>query len=166
MKKVFFVLFVVAMINTSCQTKTKVAPVDLAAAKVTVTELLDKFSSGMKSKDANILTSLFTEDCLICGTDSKELLNKVDWSNMMVQTFADTSLNMNYTIDKREIRVSKDGNSAIALEQTFFKSFSQKMPVRIIYHLVKGNDNWLFDFFSISFIPNNEDIGKLNKALE
>jgi uncharacterized protein (TIGR02246 family) len=166
MKKVLFVLFVVAMIIASCQTKTKVAPVDLAAAKVVVTELLDKFSSGMKSKDANALSSLFTDDCLICGTDSKELLNKVDWSNMMVQTFADTSLNMNYTIDKREIRVSKDGNSAIALEQTFFKSFSQKMPVRIIYHLVKGNDNWLFDFFSISFIPNNEDIGKLNKALE
>ena len=53
----------VAMINTSCQTKTKVAPVDLAAAKATVTELLDKFSSGMKSKDANALTSLFTDDC-------------------------------------------------------------------------------------------------------
>jgi len=65
-----------------------------------------------------------------------------------------------------EIRVSKNSNSAIALEQTLFKSFSQNMPVRIIYHLVKGNDNWLFDFFSISFIPNNEDIGKLNKALE
>ena len=166
MKKVLFVLFIVGMITTSCQPKTKVAPVDLAAAKVAVTELLDKFSSGMKSKDANALTSLFTDDCLICGTDSRELLSKVDWSNMMVQTFADTSLNMNYTIDKREIRVSKDGNSAIVLEQTLFKSFSQNMPVRIIFHLVKGIDNWLFDFFSISFIPNNEDIDKLNKALE
>ena len=40
MKKVLFVLFVVAMIISSCQTKTKVAPVDLAAAKVAVTELL------------------------------------------------------------------------------------------------------------------------------
>jgi len=44
--------------------------------------------------------------------------------------------------------------------------FSQKMPMRIVYHLVKNGDNWLIDFISWSFIPNNEDLGKLNKALE
>ena len=43
---------------------------------------------------------------------------------------------------------------------------SQKMPVRMVSHLVKSGNDWLIDFISISFIPNNEDLGKLNKALE
>jgi hypothetical protein len=85
---------------------------------------------------------------------------------MMNQTFADTSLKVNYTIDKCEIRIAADANSAIAVEQMFFKAFSQKMPIRMVYHLVKNNDNWLFDFVSWNFIPDNEDLGKLNKALE
>lgn len=82
------------------------------------------------------------------------------------QVFADTSLKIDITVDKREIRIAKDGNSAVALEQMFLKPFSQKIPVRNIYHLVKVNDIWQIDFTSVSFIPNNEDIGRLNKALE
>jgi hypothetical protein len=110
--------------------------------------------------------TLLTDDGLYCGTDSKELLNKADLSKGMNQSFADTTLVMNYTIDKREIRIAADGNSAIVVEQMFFKAYSQKIPIRLVYHLIKNNDNWLFDFISWSFIPNNEDIGKLNKALE
>jgi hypothetical protein len=34
----------------------------------------------------------------------------------------------------------------------------------MIYHLVKENDNGQFDFVSWNFIPNIEDIAKLNKA--
>lgn len=86
--------------------------------------------------------------------------------NNIRQMFTDTSLMPDITIDKREIRIAKDGNSAIALEQMFLKPFSQKLPVRNIYHLVKINDTWQFDFTSVGFIPHNEDIGKLNKALE
>ena len=109
---------------------------------------------------------LLTDNGLYCGTDSRELLDKAGLSNMMNQTLADTSLKVDYSIDKREIRIAADGNSAIAVEQMFFNAFSQKMPIRIVYHLVKNNDNWLFDFVSWNFIPNNEDLGKLNKALE
>jgi uncharacterized protein (TIGR02246 family) len=166
MKKIYYLLLVAAMIITACQTKTKIVPVDTAAAKVAVTALLEKYNLAMKAKDANTLMSLLTEDGLYCGTDSKELLSKAELSKMMNQTLADTSLVMNYAIDKREIRIASDGNSAIALEQMFFKAFSQKIPIRMIYHLVKNNDNWLFDFVSWNFIPNNEDLGKLNKALE
>ena len=154
------------MIITACQTKTKIVPVDTAAAKVAVTTVLDKYNSAMKAKDANVLMTLLTDDGLYCGTDSKELLDKTSLSNMMNQTFADTSLKVNYKIDKREIRIAADGNSAIAMEQMFFNAFSQKIPIRMVYHLVKNNDNWLFDFVSWNFIPNNEDLGKLNKALE
>ncbi len=166
MKRTFYLMLVAVMIITACQTKTKIVPVDTAAAKVAVTAVLDKYNSAMKAKDANTLMNLLTDDGLYCGTDSKELLDKANLSNMMNQTFADTTLVVNYAIDKREIRIAADGNSAIAVEQMFFKAFSQKIPIRMVYHLVKNNDNWLFDFVSWNFIPNNEDLGKLNKALE
>jgi uncharacterized protein (TIGR02246 family) len=166
MKRTFYLMLVAVMIITACQTKTKIVPVDPAAAKVAVTTVLDKYNSAMKAKDANAIMTLLTDNGLYCGTDSKELLDKASLSNIMNQTFADTSLKVNYSIDKREIRIATDGNSAIAVEQMFFKAFSQKMPMRMVYHLVKNGDNWLFDFVSWNFIPNNEDLGKLNKALE
>ena len=166
MKKVLLVLFTTAMIITSCRTKTKVAPVDLAAAKVAVTKVLDTHWSAVKAKDADAVIALLTDDALCCGSDSKEFWNKTDMYNNIRQMFADTSLKIDITIDKREIRIAKDGNSAITLEQLIMKPFSQKIPVRNIYHLVKINDIWQIDFTSVSFIPNNEDIAKLNKALE
>ena len=166
MKKNVLLLFIVALIVTSCQTKTKVVPVDLAAAKVAVTKVLDNYWSAFKAKDANAVLTLYTDDILSCGSDSKELLNKAEISNAIKQMLADSSLKINFTLDKREIRIDKDGNSAIALEQMLWRPMSQKIPIRIVYHLVKVNDNWLFDFSSVSFIPNNEDISKLNKALE
>jgi ketosteroid isomerase-like protein len=151
---------------SSYQTKTKVLPADLAAAKVAVTKVLDTHWSAVKAKDADAVIALVTDDFLSCGTDSKEFWNKTDMHNTIKQMFADTLLKIDITIDKREIRIAKDGNSAVTLEQMFMKPFSQKIPVRTIYHLVKVNEIWQIDFTSTSFIPNNEDIGKLNKALE
>jgi uncharacterized protein (TIGR02246 family) len=166
MKKTLFAILLAALTLMSCQTKTKPAVVDTEAAKAAVTQVLDKFDTGMNTRNANSLLALFMEDCFICGTDSKELLTKEEWSTYMKDAFADTTLNVNMKADKREIRIAKDGASAMAIEQTMFKFFCPKIPLRIVYHLVKNNDAWMIDFFSIALIPNNEDIGKLNKALE
>jgi ketosteroid isomerase-like protein len=166
MKRLLLVLFIVAMVFTSCQTKTKVLSDDMSAAKVAVTKVLDTHWSAVKAKDANAIMALLTDDILSCGTDSKEFWNKTDMYNNIKQMFTDTSSKIDIKIDKREIRIAKDGNSAIALEQMFLKPYSQKIPVRNIYHLVKVNEIWQFDFTSVSFIPDNEDIEKLNKAFE
>ena len=151
---------------SSSQTKTKVMPVDLTAAKVAVLKVFDTHWFAVKAKDADAIMDLLTEDVLACGSDSKEFWSKTDMSDTIKQMFADTSFKMDIKIDKRVIRIAKDGNSAIALEQMFMRPYSQKIPVRNIYHLVKVNDIWQFDFTSVSFIPDNEDIDKLNKALE
>ena len=45
-------------------------------------------------------------------------------------------------------------------------ALSEKIPIRFISHLMKTDENWTIDFFSWSFIPLNEDIAKLNEALE
>jgi ketosteroid isomerase-like protein len=166
MKRLLLVLFIVATVFTSCQTKTNDLPADLTAAKVAVTKVLDTHWSAVKAKDADAVIALLTDDALSCGTDSKEFWNKTDMYNSIRPMFADTSFKIDITIDKRLIRIAKDGNSAIALEQMFMKPFSKKIPVRNIYHLVKINDIWKIDFTSVGFIPDNEDIGKLNKALE
>jgi uncharacterized protein (TIGR02246 family) len=166
MKRHILVLFIVAMVFTSCHKNTKVLPADLTSAKVDVTKVLDTHWSAVKAKDANAIMNLLADDALSCGTDSKEFWSKTEMSNNIKQMFADTSLKIDFIIDKREIRIAKDGNSAIALEQMFMKPYSQKIPVRNIYHLVKVNDIWQIDFTSVSFIPDNEDIDKLNKALE
>jgi ketosteroid isomerase-like protein len=166
MKRLLFVLFIVAVGFTSCHTKIKVLPADLTAAKVAVTKALDSHWTAVKAKDANAVMALLTDDVLSCGTDPEEFWNKTDMYANIRQMFADTSLKVDITIDKREIRIAADGNSAVALEQMFLKPFSRKIPVRSIYHLVKIYDIWQFDFTSVGFIPNNEDIGKLNKALE
>lgn len=166
MKRIYYPMLVAVIITTACQTKTKTIPVDTAAAKIAVTTLLDKYNSAWNAKDVSTMTSLLTDDGLFCGTDSSELLDKKALSAGWTQAMSDTSLVLNYLIDKREIRITADGNSAIAIEQMLMKAISPKMPVRIVYHLVKNSDNWLFDFISWNFIPNNEDLDKLNKALE
>ena len=166
MKEIKFVLFIFAMVFVSCQTKTKVMPVDMTESEEAVTRVLDAHWSAVKAKDADAVIALVTEDFLSCGTDPKEFWNKTDMYNTVKQMFVNTELKIDITVDKREIRIARDCNSAIALEQMFMKPFSQKIPVRTVYHLVKDKNTWLIDFTSTGFIANNEDIDKLNKALE
>jgi ketosteroid isomerase-like protein len=161
---IYYIL--IAMIISSCQTKTKVNPIDMTESKEAVTRVLDTHWSAVEAKDADAVIALVTDNFLSYGTDPKEFWNKTDMYNTVKQMFANTELIIDVTVDKREIRIARDGNSAIAIEQMFMKPFSQKIPVRTVYHLVKDNNTWLIDFTSTGFIPNNEDIGKLNRALE
>jgi ketosteroid isomerase-like protein len=166
MKEIINVLFIFAMVFISCQSKTKVMPVDMTESKEAVIRVLDAHWSAVKAKDADAVIALVTDDFLSCGTDPKEFWNKTDMYNTVKQMFTNTELKIDITVEKREIRITRDGNSAIAMEQMFMNPFSQKIPVRTVYHLVKDNNTWLIDFTSTGFIPKNEDIDKLNKALE
>jgi ketosteroid isomerase-like protein len=166
MKKVLFILCIAGMTITACQQKTTTIPVDKEASKVAVATLLDKYDSAFKAKDAPTLIALLAEDGLFCGTDPSEILDKKQTSDGWIQYFADTSLVIDYTVDKREMLIAKDGNSAIAIEQLYFKILSPNIACRLIFHAVKSGEDWKFDFISWNFIPKNEDIEKLNKAVE
>lgn len=156
-------LFIFAMTFVSCQTKPNV---DMTELKEEVAKILDDHWSALNAKDADAVIALVSENFLSCGSDPKEFWNKTDMYNTVKKMLANPELKIDIKVDKREIRISKDGNSAIAFEQMFLTPYSQKIPVRTVYHLVKENDNWLIDFISTGFIPKNEDIDKLNKALE
>jgi len=115
-------------------------PFDLNESEEAVTRVLDAHWSAVKAKDADAVIALVTDDFLSCGTDSKEFWNKTDMYNTVKQMFANIELKIDITVDIREIRIARDGDSAIALEQMFMNPFSQKIPIRTVYHLVKDNN--------------------------
>ena len=166
MKKTIYIFSIAVIIITACQPKTKIVPVDTEAAKAAISALFDKYNSAYKAKDTNTLLAALTDDVLACGTDPSEFMDKKQISDGWTQAFADTSFKINYSIDRREIRVAADGNSALVVEQYVMLVLSPNIPIRCIYHAVKAGENWMLDFISWNFIPKNEDIVKLNKALE
>lgn len=166
MKKIIPPLILVAIMFSSCNNKNEVPTADPEESRIAVEKTLDRHWSAVKEGDAETILDLLTDDALSCGSDSKEFWSKTAMADNIRNMFTDSAMKINVKIDKRIIRVASDGNSAIALEQMFLEPYSQKIPVRNVYHLVKVNNDWKFDFTSVSFIPDNEDIGKLNEALQ
>jgi len=167
MKRIFLFLSIAAMAITACQQKPKTVPVDIEAEKAAISALFDKFTSALNVQDVKTLTALLTDDALGCGTDPSEFWNKKQLSDVWTQQFADSSLTINWLIDKREIRVAADGKSAIIVEQYVLPMIiSSKITIRNIYLTIKANGNWMIDFISWNIVLKNEDIPKLNKAME
>ena len=166
MKKIYFLLSIVLVVVASCQQTPQVVPVDIEAEKANIATLFDRFNSAFNVKDVPAMAAFLTEDALSCGTDPSEFWNKKQITDLWTQSFADTTLKINYSYSKREIRVAPDGNSAIVVEQYIMPFLSSKIPLRNVYNAIKTKDNWMIDFISWNFIPKNEDIPKLNKAVE
>ena len=166
MKKIYYLTIVAALLIVACQQTPKTIPVDIAGEKVAISALFDKYISAFNAKDAAAMATFLADDALSCGTDPSEFWNKKQIIDLWTQGFADTALKINYTYSRREIRVATDGNSAIVVEQSIMPFLSSKIPIRTVYNAVKTNDNWMIDFISWNFIPLNEDIPKLNKAVE
>ena len=166
MKTKTYVLFFVVLMMAACQPKTETEPVDIAAAEEAVSLKLDNFHVSIKAGNANDMMALLDNEGLYCGTDPIELWDKESLSNLMTESMADSSFSLDYSIENRKIRIAADGYTAIVLEQYTMNVLSEKMPVRFVSHLVKTDENWMIDFISWSFIPKNEDIATLNKALE
>ena len=78
----------------------------------------------------------------------------------------DSTSNMDITVVKRDIRLSQDGTMAVVTEQTKIPMISNKILFRGVGHARMVDGEWKIDYFSWSLIPKNEDMAKLNKALE
>ena len=155
----------IAAIVFACQPKPQPVVVDLAAAKAEVNALMDSYLKAFNAKDVNTLTTFITDDGLYCGTDPAELMDKKSTTDAWTMAFSDTTSNYAIVLDKREIRVGADGNSAIVMEQEFFNP-TPKIQLRVVSHAVKTAEGWKLDFISWSLIPKNEDIGKLIMAVQ
>jgi len=165
MKNLIFVSMV-AFFLVSCQTKPRSGAIDLNATKDSVAKVMDIYNASTKARDVNAVISYFTDDLLYTGTDPKDFWNKTEIAEILNQMLSDTSVSLDYIIDKQEINMSDDGNSAMILEQLHWESLAGNIPFRIIFHAVKKNNEWKFDFVSANFILNNEDIAAINEVLE
>ena len=165
MKKTFYFLIVSLILISSCQPKPKNVPFDAVATKQDLTKTLDKIYQAYNTRDINSFLSLMADDGLFCGTDSKNLWDKATYSKLMTSMFSDPSFSPNITVSRREIRLDKDGNSAMVVDQFFFE-WNKKIPVRHIVHFVRSGDQWICDFLSTTFIPNDADLDKIFKAVK
>jgi uncharacterized protein (TIGR02246 family) len=166
MKRIYYLSLVAAIVMSACQQEPVTVAVDTVAAKAAISALFDDFNTAFKGDDAGKVIVLLTDDALALGTDPSEFLDKKQISDAWTQLMADTSVTLDYSVDRREIRLAADGNSAVVIEQFMFPMLSSKIPVRNIYHVTKLNEKWMIDFMSFNLIPKNEDLAKLNAALE
>ena len=166
MRKMYLILTIAVVILTACQQTPKTIPVDIEGEKDAIAAIFDKFYSAFNAQDAAALASYLTEDALCCGSDPSEFWNKQQITDVWTQTFADSTFEISFIIDKQEIKVAPDGNSAIVVDQYMLSAFTPKIPWRNVSYLVKTNDKWMIRFISFSLIPKNEDLPKLNEALD
>jgi uncharacterized protein (TIGR02246 family) len=166
MRKLFVITAFLLFAGIAFGQPSKTIQVDFETEKAAVADLFDKYYSAINAKDAATSATFLTEDVLVCGTAPSEFFNKEQITDAWTQSLADTTLEINITIGKREIRVADDGSSAIVVEQYILPFVSSKIHIRTVSYAVKTNDKWMIDFMSFSFIPKNEDISKLNKAVE
>lgn len=152
------------LLSMEIQAKNKTA--DLKAAQTEVNVLMDRYTNSLKSKNAKALSELLTEDGQFYGTDPTESFCKLALIETWTQMFADKSTDLTYSLDKREIRVSPEGKSALIVEQFSLKGVTPRIPWRMVSHALKSGKNWKFDFISWTLTPRNEDIAKLNQALD
>lgn len=168
--KIFTTIIFTAMTFIGCQEKSRITAseaTDPQAAKKEVSDVLDSYHQGLKTKNLSAMSEALTEDGLFCGTDPGELWDKESFSAYMTKAFADTtSKNIEYAIDTRDVRISDDGQSAIVTEQFQMDELSKRIRTRMITHLISTNEGWKIDFSSLAMIPANADLGKLDKALE
>ena len=164
MKKIYIFFAIAAMAIAACQQTPKVVPVDIQAEEAALNGLMDKFDEAIKSGNDSIVRVSISEDALICGTDPSEFWNKQQFLGPEEQDSTAASTEIEYISD-RVTKVASDGNSAIVVTQLIF-TWSPKLPLRVVYHFVKTNDTWIVEFINVAFIAKNEDINKLNEAIE
>ncbi len=130
-----------------------------------INKVLDSMHQGFRTKNFKLMESFLTEDGLYLGTDPSEIWSKKQLSQYFDKNVKDTN-NISYTILSRNILLGKNNNTAMAIEQYYLSTMSDKMMVRSISKLVNKDNVWKISFYSWNFIPRNEDIKKINEALK
>jgi hypothetical protein len=164
MKKLgLLVVFVLFTGFASGQTNESVSD-EFKAEKAALKALMDKIDAGFEKNDPSAFENALAEEALICGTDPSEFWGKKQFVGANAEPAPDSFPAFEY-IDDRKIKVLPGGNSAIIVTQ-YVIEWSPKIPWRQVYHLMKTDGNWEIYFVNIAFVPKNEHIGIINKAIE
>jgi len=160
MKRNISLLLLLLLLISACK-QTPTPTVDLAVEETSVNAMVDLFDAASLTDS---LASFLTEDALVTGTAPGELWTKQQMVDMWHEYFSGNVPEHSYT-GIRTVKVAKDGNSATVNEEYMMPVMSSVLQARNTLHLVKQNNVWMIDFISIAFIPANEDLPAIEKAL-
>jgi hypothetical protein len=167
MKKLFIPLLFSMFVVAACQEKTLAPVADPAAEKAIILNNLDMMYSAYTGRDANTFMAFWADSSLFCGTAPDEFWNKEDYTSIMQESMADTSITLPaFTFGKREVILDKDANSAVVVERLFIEGSLDRMPMRNVTFHQKTDTAWVCTFSSMSFTPRNEDLSKIMAALK
>ncbi|HEX2935890.1 MAG TPA: nuclear transport factor 2 family protein [Bacteroidales bacterium] len=165
MKKMFLSIVAILVI-AGCKTNNQTKQVDFAAIKDTIALIVDENNKAAANKDIEACFRDYSDECLTIGTDPGEFWSFKEARAMTKQMFTDTSHHfLLIKVEKREIQVAPDGNSAVVIDQ-FYPFFSPKILARGTIYMVKINNKWKIHLISWAMIPKNEDLAKLNSAIK
>jgi len=139
---------------------------DKEAVKAELTTLMGEYNAAYMAMDINKMTAFCSDDVMFLGSDPSEIWNKKQITDYFMSMPGDSTMAIEFTVDRREILVAADGKSAIVVEQYYVPLISTKLPIRCIDNVVKVGDKWMFNLISWNIIPKNEDIPKIIGALE
>jgi len=141
------------------------AQAEFETEKAAINEVLDKIDTALLASDVQTMTSYLSEDFLMCGTDPSEFWNKQEITDLWNQMLDNSGFEFEY-IGDREMRLAPDGKSAMVVTQFYMPVFTPKIPWRNTYYFVKIDDSWMIHYWGSALVPKNEDLPKLNEALE
>ncbi len=146
------------------QTRNTETAVDTAQARQDLNALADEIHSLFKKKDLAYIDKHMAKDGIYLGTDPNEILSFEEYRTYHEKMLGDPAYTIpDYKIERREIMIN--GPSAIIIDQYYYPDISDKIMLRNINHARHENGRWVVDMFSWNFIPRNEDVEKINKAL-
>lgn len=164
MKKIFLFTAVAIAALSACQQAPKAVTADIEAEKSVIDSLFDVFYTAFSKQDVATLSSFLAEDALCMGTDPSEFFNKQQFTDMWTQMLSGGAPELTF-VSERKVLVAADGRSATVVDQYLMPSYF-KIPWRNAYHLAKTDAGWKILVINVAFIPRNEDLPKLDAAIE
>lgn len=134
----------ILLLAAACQS----APpaVDLAATEKAVGELFNAYGQATKDKDVPGVAAALDDNGLFLGTDPKEFWDKQTIIGEFQRMVSDTSVHLDFILERRDIRISPDGQSALVIEQCTVPFLSKRVATRNIGHAKAVNGKWIIDF--------------------
>ncbi|MBD0293972.1 MAG: nuclear transport factor 2 family protein [Flavisolibacter sp.] len=161
----FFLLFIAvsapAQNNTAAKSSSNNGVNDKSRQEVAA--FMKRFHEAFKSGNVEAIKKLEGPGSTYLGSDAKEIWTQEQFNNELQQSFQNKSVD--YSVDREEVYMVNN-QTAFVVDQFIFPEISTSIPVRLHYVLSKKGNNWMIAVMSVTLIPRNEDIPKLNAALK
>ena len=164
MKTVCILFLVTLLAATSCQQTPEPLTVNFEAEEASINDVFDNFNNAFIAGDVDSLASFLSEDLLGLGSDLNQEFNKKTVTDAWTQLFAAGPFAYE-TFGERLIKIAPDGKSATVVEQYMMPVFSEFIPWRNSYHIIKIEDEWKILLFNTALTPKDEHIPIFNAAL-